>query len=87
VTVREAAARALGLARRCLRVCGALWRFAQARTPRWLWPVLAVCLAIPGPVDEVVVLGMVLAVVLVPVLVSAEARRELGGMVRTAWRS
>jgi hypothetical protein len=45
-------------------------------------PVLAVCLVIiPGPFDELAVL----AVVLVPVVRSRDARAELAGMVREAW--
>ena len=58
-----------------------MWRFARAHSPRWLLPVLAVCLAIPGPFDEVIVL----AVVLVPVLRSRSARSELASSVREAW--
>jgi hypothetical protein len=67
--------------RRMGRVLAALWRFAKAHMPRWLLPVLAVCLFIPGPVDEFAVL----AVVLVPVLRSRAARGELATAVRTAW--
>lgn len=78
----EAAGRAFRLARRCLRVAGAVWRFARAHSPKWLVPVLAVCLVIiPGPFDELAVL----AVVLVPVVRSRDARAELAGMVREAW--
>ena len=69
--------------RRVWRVTCALWRFARARTPKWLLPVLAVCLAIPGPFDELAVL----AVVLVPVLRSRDARGELGASVKAAWRN
>ena len=70
-------------ARRSWRVLVALWRFARAHTPKWLLPVLAVCLAIPGPLDELAVL----AVVLVPVLRSRQARQELGASVKAAWRN
>ena len=68
---------------RLLRVARAVWRFARAHSPRWLLPVLAVCVFVPGPFDELAVL----AVVLVPVLRSREARRELGSAVAGAWRS
>jgi hypothetical protein len=64
------------------RVTKAVWGVARSHSPRWLLPVLAVCLAIPGPLDEL----LVVAVVLVPVLRSREARAELGGAVRGAWR-
>lgn len=68
--------------RRLWRVTVALWRFAKAHVPKWLLPVLAVCLAIPGPLDELIVL----ALVLVPVLRSRDARRELAASVTEAWR-
>lgn len=67
---------------RSWRVAKAVWRFAKAHCPKWLMPVLAVCLAIPGPLDELAVL----VVVLVPVLRSRDARRELGASVREAWQ-
>lgn len=67
---------------RSWRVVRAVWRFAKARVPKWLLPVLAVCLAVPGPLDELAVL----AVVLVPVLRSREARAELASAVCEAWR-
>ena len=69
-------------AARSWRVVQAVWRFAKARVPKWLLPVLAVCLAIPGPADELIVL----ALVAYPVLRSREARAELAGSVREAWR-
>ena len=69
--------------RRVWRVLMALWRFAKRRVPKWLLPILAVCLAIPGPLDELAVL----AVVLVSVLRSRQARQELGASVKAAWRN
>ena len=68
--------------RRAWRVTVALWRFARAHTPKWLLPVLAVCVFVPGPFDELAVL----AVVLVPVLRSRAARTELAAAVRAAWK-
>ena len=38
--------------RRVGRVLMALWRFAKRYVPKWLVPVLAVCLLVPGPLDE-----------------------------------
>jgi hypothetical protein len=67
---------------RPVRVAGAVWRFAKGHVPKWLLPVLAACLVIPGPLDELAVL----AVVLVPVLRSRQARAELAVSVREAWR-
>ena len=68
---------------RSWRVARAVWSFARAHCPRWLLPVLAVCLAIPGQADELALL----AVVLFPVLRSREARRELGAAIGEAWHS
>ena len=47
-------------AARSWRVARAVWRFARAHSPRWLPPVLAACLFVPGPADEVIVLLIVL---------------------------
>ena len=73
---------AVRLVRRCWRVIVALWRFARAHAPKWLLPVLAVAVFVPGPFDELAIV----AVVLVPVLRSREARAELGSSVRDAWK-
>ena len=71
----------LGCASARLACTCAVARFAVRHSPRWLLPVLAVCASIPGPVDEL----FVLAVVMVPVLRSRENRAELAGSVRKAW--
>ena len=68
-------------ARRAWRVARAVWAFAKGHVPRWMLPVLAACLFIPGPFDELAVL----AVVAWPVLRSPEARAELAASVRGAW--
>ena len=67
---------------RSWRVTKAVWAFAKGHVPKWLLPVLGVCLLIPGPLDEL----LVLAVIAVPVLRSREARSELAASVRGAWR-
>jgi len=82
MTARDAAGRAGRLARRILRTARALWRFAKGHTPKWLLPVLGVCLFIPGPFDELAVLALVLW----PVLRSRAGRAELAGMIRDAWK-
>ena len=79
--MRKAIRTTAALGCRCGRVALVLWRFAKSVTPKWLLPVLAACLAIPGPVDEL----LVIALVLVPVLRKREARAELGRQVRAAW--
>jgi hypothetical protein len=68
---------------RMLRLAAAIWRFARSHSPKWLVPVLAVCVFIPGPFDELAVI----AVVLVPVIRSREARRELSTAVSNAWHN
>ena len=66
---------------RAWRVTRAVWAFTKRHVPRWMLPVLAACLFIPGPFDELAVL----AVVAWPVLRSPEARAELAASVRGAW--
>ena len=68
---------------RAWRVTRAVWAFARTHSPKWLLPVLAVCLWIPGPFDELAVL----AVIAWPVLRSPEARHELAESVSKAWQS
>ena len=72
----------MGALRRVWRVACAVARFAARHSPKWLVPVLPVCLAIPGPLDEAVVLAFVLA----PVLRSRENRADLAASVRDAWK-
>lgn len=72
----------LVLARRAGRATAAAWGWAKRHAPKWLVPVLAVCAFVPGPFDEV----LVIAVVLVPVLRSRDARAEFKASVSAAWR-
>lgn len=71
---------------RMRRVFRTLCRFTLAHIPRWLAfvlaPVLTVCAFVPGQADELAIL----AVVLVPVLRSREARRELRTSITEAWK-
>jgi hypothetical protein len=66
---------------RSWRVAKALWRFARAHVPKWMLPVLAVLLVIPGPIDELLVAVPIAWVV----LRHRDARAELGASVREAW--
>lgn len=68
-------------AARLLRAARAVLAFTVRHAPKWLLPVLAACLLIPGPLDEL----LVIAAILVPVLRSAGNRRELAAMVSAAW--
>ncbi|HZZ17145.1 MAG TPA: hypothetical protein VFE08_14420 [Candidatus Sulfotelmatobacter sp.] len=63
------------------RVTFAIMAFAKRRAPRWLLPLLAVCAFIPGPVDELLVVGAALY----PVLKSAHNRRVFARYVSYAW--
>jgi ABC-type nitrate/sulfonate/bicarbonate transport system permease component len=81
-TVTVATGLACLASRRVRRVCVALTRFARRYCPRWLLPILAICLAIPGPLDE----AAVVAIALVPILRSRRNRVTFGRYMRTAWR-
>ena len=67
--------------RRTRRVLVATLRFTRAHSPRWLVPVIAVCLAIPGPIDEAIVIAIGLVVILRTSRNRATYRRYL----RVAW--
>jgi hypothetical protein len=67
--------------RRVRRVVVATLRFTRAHCPRWLAPLLAVCLAIPGPIDEAVVLVIGLAVI----LRTSRNRATYARYMRVAW--
>ena len=72
----------LGALRRAWRVTCAVARFAFRHCPKWLIPVFAVALAIPGPAEDIALTVFVL----VPVLRSRENRAELAASVRDAWK-
>lgn len=65
------------------RVVYATVRFTRAHAPKWLAPILAVCLAIPGPIDELAVL----VIGLVIILRTSRHRHIYARYVRVAWRS
>lgn len=64
------------------RSSGAIWRYTLDNAPRWLMPTMTVCAFIPGPVDEIIVL----VVVMVWLLGNARRRAELSAQVAIAWR-
>ncbi len=64
-----------------MRVIVALVKFSKRYAPRWLVPAVVACAFIPGPLDEL----FVLAVVLYPVLRSPRKRKVLTRYVRVAW--
>jgi len=63
------------------RVAYAVYRFTRRHAPKWLAPVIAVCLIIPGQADEIAVI----AIALVPILRHARNRATFRRYVRTAW--
>ena len=67
--------------RRLARVAKALSKLAAKRMPRWAAVLVAVCLAIPGPLDELVVMP-VLAVYLL-----ARHHAEFAQVARSTWES
>jgi hypothetical protein len=65
------------------RVAYATVRFVRAHCPKWLAPVVAICLAIPGPIDECLAVALGLAII----LRSSRNRRIYRRYVCVAWRS
>ena len=68
--------------RRTRRVLAATLRFTRLHAPRWLVPVIAVCLAIPGPIDEMIVVTIGLAVI----LRTHRNRHTFARYLRVAWQ-
>lgn len=66
---------------RTRRVSFAVTHYAKRKAPRWLVPVLVACAFIPGPVDEILVIG----IVLYPVFKSSRNRRVFARTVSYAW--
>ena len=71
--------RRAGVVRKVTRTAKALSKLAAKRMPRWAAVLVAVCLAIPGPLDELVVMP-VLAVYLL-----ARYRAEFATVARSTW--
>lgn len=74
---------ALGLASipRTRRVAYAVYRFGRAHMSPWMLALIGVCGMIPGPLDEIIVMP-----VLVVILLRTPRKRQiLRRYVRTAW--
>lgn len=67
---------------RTRRVIIAVTIFAKRHAPKWLAPVLIACAVIPGPVDEAIILVVVLCVC----LRTDRMRRVFRRYVSYAWR-
>jgi hypothetical protein len=57
-------------------------KFGKTVIPRWMLPIFAACLIIPGPLDEAALAVAVVAII----AVSGPKRRAFAGAVREAWR-
>jgi hypothetical protein len=62
------------------RVVAALWRIKFILMPKWMIPVFAVCLFIPGPLDEF----LAIIIVGIRVLCKPELRRIVMTVIRAA---
>lgn len=71
----------MSTARRMIAVLHAVFAVTRRHAPKWLVIALGVALAIPGPVDELIVLVMIAVLVAVkPVM-----RADMAAAVRAAW--
>lgn len=68
-------------AARSIRVARAIFAATKCHVPAWMAAVLTVCLFIPGPLDELLVLLVIAGMVAFkPVM-----RADLASAVQTAW--
>jgi len=66
---------------RIIRVARAIFAVTRRHVPAWIGAVLTVCLFIPGPLDEI----LVLLVIGVMVAFKPVMRADLVGSVHQAW--
>jgi len=71
----------MSFARRVIRTAAALLRLTLRRSPKWARVVAVACLAIPGPLDEVIVWPALV------VYVAVRYRAEFAQMARAAWQA
>lgn len=81
VTLADVAAVVWASVKRCGRVLHAVITVSKRHAPKWLAVVLGIALAIPGPVDELIVLSIIGVMVAVKPLM----RADMVASVRTAW--
>lgn len=81
ITVATIATAVWAFTRRCGRVLHAVIAVSRRHAPKWLAVVLAVALAIPGPVDEMVVLLIIGGMV----AFKPAMRADMVASVRSAW--
>lgn len=74
---------ALSHVRRVLAVGKAVLVVTKRHVPKWVAGVLTVCLFIPGPLDEL----LVLLVIAVLVAFKPVMRADLASATRAAWRA
>lgn len=66
---------------RLLRTAHAAITVTRRHVPKWLGLLITVCLFIPGPLDE----ALVLVVIAVMVAVKPVMRRDLSAAIAAAW--
>lgn len=78
--MRDKIRQAGSTARRVVRVIRALGGLTLRRSPKWARTLAVACLAIPGPVDELVVWPALM------VYVAIRNRAEFAAVARSAWK-
>jgi hypothetical protein len=68
-------------ARKIARTVKAAWQVARHHLPKWVAVAFVLCLAIPGPLDE---LAMLIVIGAMAALKPA-MRREMSASIRSAW--
>lgn len=81
VTLATIASAVWAFIKRCGRVLHAVITVSKRHAPKWLAVVLGIALAIPGPIDELIVLSIIgVMVAIKPIM-----RADMVASVRTAW--
>ena len=78
--MRDKIRQAGSTARRGARVARALGGLTMKRSPKWARALAVACLAIPGPVDELIVWPALVA------YVAIRNRAEFAATARNAWK-
>lgn len=68
-------------ARRTGRTIKAAWHAARPHLPRWMVAAFLLCLAVPGPFDELAMMLMIAGMV----ACKPAMRREMSAAIRSAW--
>lgn len=74
---------ALDSIRRAIKVAQAVFTVTKRHVPKWVAGVLTVCLFIPGPLDEL----LVLVVIAVMIAFKPAMRSDLASGIKSAWNA